>query len=349
MSSGDSILLLPLGCALFLGLVGMTGLWWRVSGYVLCGYAALVIARQFSPPLSAIATVLGALPDTGASSADTVVFGTMLAVLFVALRIVYGIIWRPTDAPRREPSGNRGFWARMLGGAICGLVGWTLGAVLVFSPQPMVDASARVPPTYRAGLGHEVVHQTAKIAWSATDLWILSSRTSFSAETDGMLQVTPASGAAPLVVSLTPMVRKTPTRATVPTFTGISTPTPQPKSEGSTPTQILLSTPQGIATANVNLRTGPGTNYPRLGQLVVGETAAVLCRTSDGEWYQVRLSSGDVAWVSAEYLSTESELDVILTAAPDSIPPSPTPAPPTDTLTPDPDETSPSSTATPLS
>ena len=54
---------------------------------------------------------------------------------------------------------------------------------------------------------------------------------------------------------------------------------------------------------NLNIRTGPGTDYPIVGILGVGETAPVIGRDSGAFWWQISYAGGPggVGWVSAAY------------------------------------------------
>ena len=89
---------------------------------------------------------------------------------------------------------------------------------------------------------------------------------------------------------------------------------------------------QLTATANVNIRKGPGTNYDILGVLLLGQQAEITGRNADGTWWQIKFpaGSGGVGWVSAAYVSAENIGNVPIVAAP---PPPPTP-PPTPTPSP---------------
>lgn len=49
---------------------------------------------------------------------------------------------------------------------------------------------------------------------------------------------------------------------------------------------------------SLNIRSGPGTNYERVGSLSYGERVSVIGRNSSGAWIQI-----DTGWVSAQYLS----------------------------------------------
>ena len=94
----------------------------------------------------------------------------------------------------------------------------------------------------------------------------------------------------------------------------------------------------GAATATaldyVNLRSGPGTNYPILGVAAPGATGEVSGKSQDAQWWQVKVpvtsSSPDgVAWVSASWVSTQNTDSVPVVSAP--APPaaiSPTQTPP---------------------
>ncbi len=57
----------------------------------------------------------------------------------------------------------------------------------------------------------------------------------------------------------------------------------------------------------VNLRSGPGTSYDKLGS-VTKDTQLVWLSTGDG-WYQVKTSSGQKAWISATYSELVSVAD----------------------------------------
>lgn len=52
----------------------------------------------------------------------------------------------------------------------------------------------------------------------------------------------------------------------------------------------------------VNLRAGPSTNYGVLGQVPAGTTMTILGRNPVGDWYHVRLPSGNTGWLFAELL-----------------------------------------------
>jgi hypothetical protein len=94
----------------------------------------------------------------------------------------------------------------------------------------------------------------------------------------------------------------------------------------------------GSATASVNLRAGPGTNYPKFGVLAEGQEFTIISVTSDGQWYQLNIKEGGYlyfVWVSADYVTTDVDVTLIPTVSPEDIPATPVPKP-TDTPGPTP-------------
>jgi hypothetical protein len=53
-----------------------------------------------------------------------------------------------------------------------------------------------------------------------------------------------------------------------------------------------------VKVATLNLRQGPGTNYPVVGKLTQGAEAAISGLNAAGDWYQVRPTGGSTGWVS---------------------------------------------------
>lgn len=86
--------------------------------------------------------------------------------------------------------------------------------------------------------------------------------------------------------------------------------------------------PQLTATANVNIRGGPGTNYPILGVLLNGQMAEITGRTADATWWQIKFTgtSDGRGWIAAAYASAVNIGNVPVVTAP-SPPPSPSPTP----------------------
>ncbi|MDT8306563.1 MAG: LysM peptidoglycan-binding domain-containing protein [Anaerolineae bacterium] len=63
-----------------------------------------------------------------------------------------------------------------------------------------------------------------------------------------------------------------------------------------------------VATYGLNLRTGPGTNYPVILALSQGMTVPVSHRNSDATWVRLTLPGGTVGWVSAPYLTLSTAI-----------------------------------------
>lgn len=135
---------------------------------------------------------------------------------------------------------------------------------------------------------------------------------------------TPTYTPSPLPPSPTPM--PAPTETPAPTATSVP-PTP------TSPPPIIVAGADGV-----NVRSGPGTNYTRLGYLDPSTQANLLGRY--GDWWQIQYE-GNPAWVFGD-LVTASNADGISEVAP---PPSPTPAP----VTAAPQPTAVPPTATPAS
>jgi uncharacterized protein YraI len=98
--------------------------------------------------------------------------------------------------------------------------------------------------------------------------------------------------------------------------------TPEPPASGA---------PTATTTEYVNIRTGPGTNYPVLVVAPPGAKGEVSGKSSDGAWWQVKIptqySADGVGWVSAGYVTTQNTGSVPVVAAPPA-PPTVVPTPP---------------------
>lgn len=65
-------------------------------------------------------------------------------------------------------------------------------------------------------------------------------------------------------------------------------------------------------TGNLNMRTGPSTNFPIVGRIPEGGRAALVARNAYGTWWQVNYG-GLVGWVSGGFLvfSTNTDLSLV--------------------------------------
>jgi uncharacterized protein YraI len=82
--------------------------------------------------------------------------------------------------------------------------------------------------------------------------------------------------------------------------------------------------PVAIAVEYVNVRSGPGTNYPVLGVASPGAAAEVSGKSADSAWWQIVIPSqyaaGGFGWVSASYVITQNTESVPVVEAPPAPP-----------------------------
>lgn len=76
-------------------------------------------------------------------------------------------------------------------------------------------------------------------------------------------------------------------------------------------------TPSKLGTINVligvNIRTGPGTNYAKLGTLPNGTKVTIVGTDSTKKWYKVKNSKYEFVWVSAAYVKITTPVKVTKT------------------------------------
>lgn len=76
-------------------------------------------------------------------------------------------------------------------------------------------------------------------------------------------------------------------------------------SSGGAP--IVMTCTARVNVNNLNLRSGPGTNFQVLDKLGIGEQLSVTGRNADTTWLRVRRANGTDGWVSAQYVSLEGD------------------------------------------
>ncbi|MFN2189928.1 MAG: META domain-containing protein [Candidatus Promineifilaceae bacterium] len=83
------------------------------------------------------------------------------------------------------------------------------------------------------------------------------------------------------------------------------------------------------ARSGVNVRSGPGTNYPIVGWAPNGASGQIIGRSADGGWWATPYTggTGGIAWVSAAYVSATNVENVPVIPAPPPPQPTPTPTP----------------------
>ncbi len=72
-----------------------------------------------------------------------------------------------------------------------------------------------------------------------------------------------------------------------------------------TPTPAPVN-PQVTAPNTVNMRAGPGTNYPVVGTLTAGISLPIVGKNDDGSWWHVHQTDGSVGWVAASVVETNT-------------------------------------------
>jgi heat shock protein HslJ/uncharacterized protein YraI len=106
---------------------------------------------------------------------------------------------------------------------------------------------------------------------------------------------------------------------------------PQPEQPVELPAPAP-GTPTGrvIAPSGINVRTGPGPEFPIIGSAPFNATGEIVGRSADGLWWaaSVPAAPAGIGWVSAAYVDVSNTQDVPVIAAPPPPPPTPTPVPP---------------------
>lgn len=119
-------------------------------------------------------------------------------------------------------------------------------------------------------------------------------------------------------------------------------PEPEPETGPQTPTGTV------VGAQVLNIRSGPGTNFPVIGAARTGDQGEIVGRSADGRWWAVSIPSapGGIGWVSSDFvLATHAESVPVIASPPTPTPrPTNTPVPAQPTPTP-----APQATATPAS
>jgi len=104
-----------------------------------------------------------------------------------------------------------------------------------------------------------------------------------------------------------------------------STNTSIPTTEPSPPTTAASGVPFAAASKVVNMRSGPGTNYPVVGAARVGSQYEITGRNQDGSWLEVCCVNTKPAWVARSIVTVVGDAGAVALA--ESIPPTPAPNP----------------------
>ncbi len=173
------------------------------------------------------------------------------------------------------------------------------------------------------------------------------------AATETPLQPTatvPTAPSATLTKTITPTWTATPTPTATATQTATPTPTVTATQTATSTLTITPSatpaTPVGRAQGAVEMRVGPGEDYPLIVQVRAGESVQIIAISPDSVWFKVQTANGLQGWALAARLEAAGNLGALPTA----LPPTPTFTPtPTITKTPTPTRTptiTPSATVT---
>ena len=66
------------------------------------------------------------------------------------------------------------------------------------------------------------------------------------------------------------------------------------------------------AAANLNIRSGPGIEFDKIGLMLIGQSAEVVGVSKDGEWWAIKvpLAQGGRGWVTANFVHVGNVQDV---------------------------------------
>jgi hypothetical protein len=171
-------------------------------------------------------------------------------------------------------SSRRGWvWALLLL-----LVGLGLGALFVRGNGRAANATASLPPT------------------APLPVVVLPEPTNTPAPTETAVPTSTPSPTATTAPSATPTAVPTftPTSTILPTWTPLPTAAPV-----ETAVPPLLAE---IIVPKLNVRLGPGTDYPILATLDGGEVLTLVGQTKAGDWWQICCIDGEPGWVFGETL-----------------------------------------------
>lgn len=168
MTPDDTFILLPAGVALVFLLIGLVVSWRVVVGFVLSGYASIVISSQHNAFIASLIANYVSVPNATIKQQSAVAFVITFATLFIAVSLLYIALWRP--ALPRSSQQEQSALMRLLRGALGAILGWGLGAVLVICilvilPGRLVSTS----PSYV-----DAIHSTAEVTISLAEPWLVT-------------------------------------------------------------------------------------------------------------------------------------------------------------------------------
>ena len=120
----------------------------------------------------------------------------------------------------------------------------------------------------------------------------------------------------PAVVTFTPMPTETIPPLPDPTETALATPTPEVTATDPAPTAISAPTSDAKVTVlgEMNIRSGPSTEYEVIGDAVAGEEFAITGKNADGNWWRIDFR-GETGWIYAPFVVAAEAEDVPVVGA----------------------------------
>jgi hypothetical protein len=91
----------------------------------------------------------------------------------------------------------------------------------------------------------------------------------------------------------------------------------------------LPQKPRVVADSAANLRGGPGTSYPTIGQMAVGKEVDIIGRNTNGDWWRIAWDGAGQAWVAGLVVRVLGPIDTIAIVKDIPVLPTRPPAPPT--------------------
>jgi hypothetical protein len=93
-------------------------------------------------------------------------------------------------------------------------------------------------------------------------------------------------------------------------------------------TSPLPQKPRVVADSAANLRGGPGTGYPTIGQITAGKEVDIIGRNTSGDWWRIAWDGAGQAWVAGLVVRVLGPIDTIAVAKDIPAPPPTSPPPP---------------------
>lgn len=106
-----------------------------------------------------------------------------------------------------------------------------------------------------------------------------------------------------------------------------ATTTPSVTAVLTTTLTLTPGAPSAVALSNVSVRSGPGEDYPVIGILPAGNSAAIIGRNAAGDWWQLQGANiqGGQGWALADHVQAQNAAAVPVVTPPPLPTPTPTP------------------------